>query len=212
MAELPEGFLIRKATDLDHDALSDICLKTGDSGKDGTHLQDDPALLGLVYAIPYQVFTPDFAFVLEDAKGVCGYVLGVPDTTAFEDWMDKSWYPPLRAQMCNPGPDANLWRQSDWVRWRIFAPRRQPPVDLSLYPAHGHIDLLPRAVGKRLGRAMMNTLTAALSGAGVPGMFLEVGPANTSAQGFYAHIGFRMLGRLPDCVVMGRTLGKGAEP
>lgn len=209
MTDLPKGFRIRRATPADHDALMDICLKTGDSGKDGTHLQDDPAILGLVYAVPYQVFAPDFAFVLEDAVSVYGYVLGAPDTLAFEDWMDRTWYPPLRATLRDPGPDASQWRQSDWVRWRVFAPRRQPSADLALYPAHGHIDLLPHATGKGFGRAMMATLTGALSAAGVPGLFLEVGPENTAAQAFYAHIGFHVLDRHPDVVTMGRTLGKG---
>jgi GNAT superfamily N-acetyltransferase len=210
MIEMPEGFRIRPATVRDQDALKEVCLKTGDSGKDGTHLQDDPALLGLVYGVPYQVFAPDFAFVLEDALGVCGYVLGAPDTMAFEDWMDRTWYPPLRARLRNPGPDPGQWRQSDWVRWRIFAPRRLPPVDLALYPAHGHIDLLPRAVGKGLGRAMMKTLTDALSHGGVSGLYLEVGLSNTAAQAFYAHIGFRVLDRLPDVLIMGRRLRDGA--
>lgn len=211
MTDLPPGFRIRPATAGDHDALKDVCLKTGDSGQDGTHLQDDPEILGLVYAVPYQVFAPDFAFVLEDAAGVCGYVLGAPDTLAFEDWMDRTWYPPLRQSVPNPGADPDKWRQSDWVRWRVFAPRRTPPVDLALYPAHGHIDLLPRAQGKGLGRAMMNRLTGALTKAGVPGLFLEVSPSNASAQAFYARIGFHILDRQPDVVAMGRTLGKGAE-
>ena len=212
MTEIAEGFRIRRASPADHSALLEICLKTGDSGKDGTHLQDDPDLLGLVYAVPYQVFAPDFSFVLEDAIGVCGYVLGAPDTQAFEDWMDRVWYPPLRATQRNPGPDASHWRQSDWVRARIFAPRRRPPVDLTLYPAHAHIDLLPRAQGKGLGRAMMMTLTNALSAADVPGLFLEVGLANTSAHAFYARVGFHVLDQNPDCLVMGRTLGKGGGP
>jgi GNAT superfamily N-acetyltransferase len=211
MADLAEGFRIRQAIPADHGALKRICLETGDSGKDGTHLQDDPDLLGLVFAVPYQVFAPDFALVLEDGAGVCGYVLGAPDTRAFEDWMDRVWYPPLRDTLRNPGPGADHWRQSDWVRWRVFAPRSQPLVDLSLFPAHGHIDLLPRARGKGLGRALMATLTAALSAAKVPGIFLEVGPANTSAQAFYAHIGFRLLDRHPDCVVMVRTLDDGGD-
>ena len=201
MTDLPGGFQIRRATAADHGALKDICLKTGDSGKDGTSLQDDPAILGLVYAVPYQVFAPGFAFVLEDADGVCGYVLGAPDTLAFEDWMDRIWYPPLR--------DTRQWRQSDWVRWRVFAPRRKSPVNLALYPAHGHIDLLPRAVGKGLGRAMMATLTGALSAAAVPGLFLEVGSLNTAAQAFYTRIGFHALDRSEGVLIMGRTLIRG---
>jgi ribosomal protein S18 acetylase RimI-like enzyme len=200
------GFTIRRAVPEDHAALTDICLKTGDLGEDGTHLQDDPDLLGLVYALPYQVFAPDFAFVAEDTAGVCGYVLGVPDTRAFDDWMDRVWYPPLRARLRNPGPDEFLWRGSDWVRRRVFAPVAGPHFDLTRYPAHGHIDLLPRARGKGLGREMMARLGAALARAGAPGMYLEVGHENVKAQAFYRRIGFDRLDSRPDAVIMGKVL------
>jgi GNAT superfamily N-acetyltransferase len=206
MADLPSGFRIRQATDADHSALKLICLQTGDSGTDASLLQDDPDVLGLVYAVPYQIFAPDFAFVLEDAGGPCGYVLGAPDTAAFETWMDEVWYPPLRTCMRNPGPDESLWRGSDWVRWRVFAPRSSPPVNLAPFPAHGHIDLLPRAQGKGLGRAMIQTLIDALRADGSPGLFLEVGAENTRAQAFYAHVGFRPLDRRPGSVIMAMRL------
>lgn len=206
MADLPSGFRIRRATSGDHAALKLICLQTGDSGKDATLLQDDPDILGLVYAVPYQVFAPDFAFVLEDAEGPCGYVLGAPDTAAFETWMDNVWYPPLRAHLRNPGPDERRWRASDWVRWRVFAPRSNPPVNLVQFPAHGHIDLLPRAQGKGLGRAMIQTLIDALRLSGSPGLFLEVGADNERAQAFYAHLGFEQLERRPGSVIMAMRL------
>lgn len=210
MADLPPGFRVRAATAQDHPALKEICLRTGDSGRDATALQDDPEILGLVYAVPYQVFAPGFAFLLEDQAGPCGYVLGVADTPAFQSWLDRVWYPPLRARLRNPGPDEALWQGSDWVRWRVFAALVPPPVDLTRYPSHGHIDLLPRAQGRGLGAALMDRLTTALAQAGSPGLFLEVGPANLRAQAFYGRIGFHRLAESADAVVMGRALGAGA--
>ena len=207
MADLPAGFRVRRADASDHAAFLDICLKTGDSGQDGTHLQDDPALLGLVFAVPYQVCQPDFAFALEDAWGVCGYALGVSDTLAFQGWLDSVWFPPLRARLRNPGPAAADWAKSDWLRWRIFAPLRHPPVDLACYPGHGHIDLLPRAQGKGFGRLLMAQVTGALAAAGCPGMFLEVSPKNSRALGFYAALGFHALappGNVDDTVYVAR--------
>ena len=211
MADLPPGFRIRAAAARDHDALLHICLKTGDSGQDGTHLQDDPDLLGLVFAVPYQVFAPGFAFVLEDQQGVCGYVFGAPDTLAFQDWMENTWFPPLRTRLRNPGADEALWQKSDWLRWRIFAPQHQPPVDLRRYPGHGHIDLLPRAQGKGLGAAMMTRMMQALRDAGCPGLFLEVSPRNLRARAFYANLGFLVLdppGLIHDTVYMATGLGQ----
>lgn len=206
MTDLPRGFRLRAATAADHAALQDICLKTGDSGQDGTHLQDDPTLLGLAYAVPYQVFAPDFAFLLEDALGPCGYLFGVTDTRAFEDWLERAWYPPLRARLQDPGPDSRLWKGSDWVRRRILAPERTDEGILLAYPAHGHIDLLPRARGLGLGRTMMEHLADCLRRAGAPGLFLDVGLRNTAAQAFYRRIGFHVLAEGPGAVVMARRL------
>ena len=210
MTDLPKGFRIRLARAGDHAALKDVCLKTGDSGADGTHLQDDPELLGLVYAVPYQVYAPDFAFVLEDAEGVCGYVLGAPDTAAFTRWMDRIWYPPLRARLRNPGADPAAWQQSDWVRWKVFEPPEPSPVDPALYPAHAHIDLLPRAQGRGLGRALMERELAALTEAGCAGVFLGVSPRNDRALAFYRHIGFQFEAAGPDVVILTRKLGGAA--
>jgi ribosomal protein S18 acetylase RimI-like enzyme len=211
MADLPHGFHIRHASAFDHADLLHICLKTGNAGLDGTDQQDDPDLLGMVYAVPYQVFYPDFAFVLEDGLGVCGYVFGAPDTVAFHAWMDQTWCPPLRIRLRNPGPDPAHWQKSDWLRWRIHAPSQRPPVDLTRYPGHGHIDLLPRAQGKGLGAAMLARMMGALRDAGCPGLFLEVSPRNPRALGFYDKLGFKTLdppGLVNDTVYMALALGK----
>lgn len=188
---MTQSFTIRLATPADHPALSRICLLTGNAGEDATAQQDDPTLLGLVYALPYQVFAPDFAFVAEDDQGVAAYILGAPDTLAYQAWADSTWYPPLRARLADPGPDPARWRGSDGLRRVIHAPPGPPPVDLGRFPAHGHIDLLPRAQGRGLGKALMARLLQALSAAGVPGLHLGVSPANLRALGFYARLGFQ---------------------
>jgi len=196
---------IRRATTDDHAALSMVCLKTGDSGADATAKEDDPALLGLVYAIPYQVGAPDFAFVLEDGEGVCGYVLGTPDTVAFHRFLTTDWFPPIARTLRDPSPDRATWRGSDWLRRAILHPDGLPPVDLGLYPAHGHIDLLPRAQGQGVGRRALRHLMAALAQAGAPGTHLGVSPA-TTALGFYARLGFVDLAHGPDVIWLGRRL------
>lgn len=210
MTDLPAGFRLRHAREADHPMLNRVCLLTGNSGEDGTDLQDDPDLLGLAYAVPYQVRDPDFAFVLEDDGGVCGYVLGTPDTAGFVAWLDAVWYPPLRARLRNPGPDAALWQNSDWVRWRICGPIAPPSADMARYPAHLHIDLLPRARGKGIGRAMIGRQLRALAEAGCPGVHLEVATKNLRAQDFYRKLGFQLTATHPDFLVMARTLGSSA--
>jgi ribosomal protein S18 acetylase RimI-like enzyme len=181
---------IRLATAEDRDALSRVCLLTGNAGHDATAIEDDPSLLGLIYAVPYQVREPDLAFVVTDAQGVCGYVLGAFDTVAFQSFLNHDWFPPLRATLRDPGPDASTWSGSDWGRRVIHEPPTLPAVDLTRYPSHGHIDLLPRAQGHGIGRRAMETLTETLRAKGSPGMHLGLSARNLRALAFYHHLGF----------------------
>ncbi|WP_404400210.1 GNAT family N-acetyltransferase [Pelagibacterium halotolerans] len=191
--DLGNGFALRRARRDDHHTLKEICLKTGDSGANASEIEDDPDLLGLIYAIPYQVFEPNYAFVLEDVEGVCGYVLGTPDTERFEKRLLAEWYPPLRAHLRDPGPDRSAWQGSDWARYHIHHPPNLTHPALAAYPAHGHIDLLPRAQGAGLGARMIDILTDRLRAANVEGIHLGVAPTNARAVRFYEKIGFTRL-------------------
>lgn len=187
------AFVIRPATKGDHAALLMVCLKTGNAGQDATAIEDDPSLLGQIYAVPYQVKEPDLAFVVEDDKGVCGYVLGALDTRAFQSFLDQDWFPPLRATLRDPGPDETLWSGSDWARRQIHLTPQLPPVDLTRFPSHGHIDLLPRAQGKGVGWKAMDRLMTTLQQSGSPGMHLGLSPHNRGALAFYHRLGFATL-------------------
>jgi ribosomal protein S18 acetylase RimI-like enzyme len=60
----------------------------------------------------------------------------------------------------------------------------------SRFPAHLHIDLLPRIQGRRIGRRLIEALVASLRDQGSPGLHLTVGDGNPKAVGFYRHVGF----------------------
>lgn len=188
---LGDGFSLRKATKADHAALQLVCLKTGDSGADATTREDDPGLLGLIYAVPYQVFAPDFAFVIEHDEAVCGYVLGALDSGAFYRQLAQEWFPVLRGLVGDPGPDEARWQGSDWARYAIHHPELVYPPALAPFPAHGHIDLLEVARGRGIGRRALEHLMARLQGAGAPGMHLQVSPRNAKALAFYEKLGFK---------------------
>ena len=190
---LGDGFFLRQATGGDHDALSTVCLKTGDAGNDATAREDDLALLGLIYAIPYQLFEPDLAFVIDGPSGVSGYVLGALDTKTFNARLARDWYPRLQAETADPGPDRASWRGSDRMRYRIHHPDFAIPEALAAYPSHGHIDLLPEVRGKGIGRRAMALLERRLVAAGSPGLLMQVDPNNRDALGFYQAVGFAPL-------------------
>ncbi|PNY82298.1 GNAT family N-acetyltransferase [Deinococcus koreensis] len=200
-------FTLRPAREADREALYRICLQTGDSGQDATGVYDDPALLGHIYAAPYLTYAPAFAFVLEDAGAVGGYVLGTPDTRAFEATLEREWWPHLRTQYPDPSGVPREARTPDQrLAALIHTPRTAPDALLAQYPAHLHIDLLPWAQGGGHGRRLMERQFAALREAGAPGVHLGVGERNTRAEGFYRHLGMEELARSPGAITFGLKL------
>lgn len=197
---------VRPAMESDRAALYRICLETGASGEDATHLYRDPMLLGHVYAGPYLTHDPAFAFVLEDGAGVTGYVIGTADSQAFEARLERDWWPELRARYAAPTAPPEARTPDERLIHLIHHPHRTPDDLQATYPAHLHIDLLPRAQGGGHGRQLMHTLLGALRTAGVPGVHLGVGERNVRAQGFYRHLGFHDLSRTPGAVTMGLHL------
>lgn len=200
-------FTLRPATPDDRAALYRICLETADSGEDATNLYRDPLLVGHIYAGPYLTFAPEFAFVLDGGGEVCGYVLGVADTAAFEARLEREWWPRLREQYRESGPISVQERTPDErLTHLIHHPHRADPAVLAAYPSHLHIDLLPRGQGGGHGRRLMDRLFTALREAGSPGVHLGVGTRNVRAQGFYRHLGFRELAQTNGGITLGLRL------
>jgi GNAT superfamily N-acetyltransferase len=183
-------YRLRPARRTDLAGLYAVCLKTGDSGQDGTKLHDDPTLLGKFFVGPYVVLEPDLAFTLEGPSGAAGYLLGARDTASFNRRCESEWLKPLRDAVHNPGNDLTTWRDSDWVRRLIHVPDFIFPPVLQAFPAHAHIDLLPEARGHGFGRKMMQFLMARLAARGAKGLHLSVAPSNAGGQAFYQKLGF----------------------
>lgn len=180
---------IRPYRDADLDELYAICLATGDAGQDATHLYRDPKLLGHVYAAPYGVLAPDCCFVAEDEEGVCGYVLGTRDTPAFEERLEREWWPCLRTRIAKPPKPATT--PDERIERLIHKPDRTPRRIWERYPAHLHIDLLPRLQGRGFGRRMIDRFRETV---GV-GVHLGVGTRNARAVRFYSAYGFSEIER-----------------
>ena len=185
-----------------------ICLETGDSGRDASPQFTDPELLGAFFAAPYAILEPDLTFVLQDEAGVCGYILGSRDSNRFADWMKHEWLPRWRAKhpltvQAHSSPETLRYQE------RIIGlmHRGYVPYDCVLeYPAHLHIDLLPRAQGQGWGRALMNTFLDRLRELEVPGVHLGVGKSNPGAIQFYERLGFARLEEEEYVLVMGMEL------
>jgi ribosomal protein S18 acetylase RimI-like enzyme len=185
----------------DEAAVYEVCLKTGDSGKDGTHLYDDPKVLGHVFAGPYIYLQTEAAFVLEDSQGVCGYVLGAIDSESFYERMANEWFPKVRESYSRPTGDPAGWTPTEHIVNILF--NSDEPKLFPGYPSHLHIDLIERAQGSGQGRKMMETVLDCLKENRSPGVHLGMSDKNDHAYGFYIHYGFSELERDGGTIYMG---------
>jgi len=191
----------------DDAGLTAVCLATADDGRDASALHAHPGLPGDVHALPYVRFEPDMCLVVDDGTRegrVSGYVLGTSDTAAFEEWAARAWWPGVRARhpltAQPPGSaDARLAALVD-------EPTTTPASVSGRYPAHLHVDLLPHVQGQGLGRRLMEAFFVAAAAAGAGGVHLGVSETNERAVGFYGRLGFQLVERTDDTLLLGRSL------
>jgi len=170
--------MLRRALAEDHPAINLVCLRTGDSGLDATALEDDQDLLGLIYAVPYQVLEPDFAFVVEGPGDVCGYILGSaafyerPGANGFRRWRRGS---PIQGRTRAGGVAATGRGGPSNIR-SLSIPRRCMPGRRTTIST-----CCRRLGGMGIGSRGMRHLMAKLRKAGAPGMHLQVSPKNRDA-------------------------------
>jgi len=195
------SYQIRPYNTSDHDTVYEICLKTGNSGKSAEHLHDDPMILGHIYAGSYITLEPESAFLLEDEMGVCGYIIGALNTQSFFNKVKSDWLPDIRKQYTDPSESSKPWNKDEECIHLLFHP--EIPLDLPDYPSHLHIDLLPRAQGKGLGRKMMDHFMNNLKERGSKGLHLGLGIENHRAFKFYKKYGMKELKRNSDTIFMG---------
>lgn len=191
----------------DDAGLADVCLRTADDGDDAAALYSRPALPGDVYALPYVRFEPDLCLLVDDGTRegrVSGYVLGTSDTVHFEQWAERAWWPGVRRRY--PADDQPPGSADLRLAQLVAGGIRTSAAVTDRYPAHLHIDLLPHVQGAGLGRRLVEGFCAAASEAGASGVHLGVSPSNERATGFYARLGFHLVERTDDALVLGRLL------
>jgi GNAT superfamily N-acetyltransferase len=199
---------IRQFSSDDLDALYGISLATGLAGGDASHLYADPKLMGHIYAAPYALLEPQLALVVEDGEGVAGFAVGTTDTTAWEQRLEQVWWPPLRERYAMPAEaDASRWTHDQRRAFMIHRPAHTPPAIALPYPAHLHINLLPRLHGHGVGTKLFDCWTTVASAPGAKAIHVAINRANVGAAEFWRKMGFEdsALDGLPE----GRTVWKG---
>jgi GNAT superfamily N-acetyltransferase len=189
---------IRPAEGRDRDAAYGISLQTGDAGGDATLLFRDPELMGHIYVGPYLAMPLTIGFVAEDTDGLIGYVVGVSDTMAFERETERRWWPPLRRRYPEPDVDRDDWTPDQRRIWSIHHPEKTPADIVRSYPAHVHMNLLPRAQRKGIGSRLLDAWIEAALRQGVGAVHARVSAANTGGLAFWRSRGFEPVREDPE--------------
>lgn len=187
----------------DLSALYKICLQTANNGSDASSLLKDSDLAGHLFAAPYAFFEPELCFILSLDANPYGYVLGAKNSVDFLEKCEKNWFPQLRKRFTLPDEkDKSL--QSNFIRF--LHQKQDLTVGLKDYPAHLHIDILPAAQGKGYGRQLIQAFVDQLKVLNIKGVHLIVSKQNSSAIGFYEHIGFQELKNYGESLVLVKAL------
>jgi ribosomal protein S18 acetylase RimI-like enzyme len=175
----------------DLDDLYRISLATAAAGRDASHMYQDPKLMGHIYAAPYAVLAPELAFVAADSEGLAGYVVGVANTEMWQERLEHEWWPGLRRSYQPPDQaDRANWTPDQRRISMIFAPEGVPSSVAKSYPAHLHINLLPRLQRRGIGSRLFHHWREQAAAQGVSAMHVGINRANTGAQHFWRAQGF----------------------
>jgi GNAT superfamily N-acetyltransferase len=175
----------------DLDALYEISLATGLDGRDAAHLYEDKKLIGHIYSAPYALLDPGLVIVASDDQGVGGFVVGTHDTKAWEDRLEREWWPGLRSRYTAPaGTDALVLTPDQRRVSMIFNPERTPAEVAELYPAHLHMNILPRLQGQGVGSKLLDNWLEVARSRGVEAIHVGVNRANAEAARFWRRRSF----------------------
>lgn len=163
-------------------------------------MEDRRLFFDLVYA-SYLRLAPEHIWVAEAEGRVTGFILGVPDTAAHRRRALGSVLPGVLMRVAlggyRLGPLTRRYIRSG-LRSAILEERAQ--VDLQLYPAHLHINLLAEWRGRGGGRLLMETFLAGMRELGVSGVHLHTTDQNTVACLLYEKLGFTLLDERRTCL------------
>ena len=186
---------IRTYRESDRDDLYDVCVRTADGGGDARGQCSSDDFMPDLFAGPYVHLDPELAFVLDDGHRVVGYIVGTADTTHWADQHRARWLPRVadRYPLVPPAGSAPRSPSEQDLTELLHHPERNVYPELTAYPAHLHIDVLPEHQGAGHGRALMRTFLAALRARDVPAVHLGMVTSNVRARAFYDRLGFHEL-------------------
>ena len=199
---------IRLAAKADLKRLYEICVLTGDSGKDATGIFEQPALLGDIWVGPYLHLSPEHCFVLHNDGGTpLGYCIATLDTIFFELAAAATWWPEKQLRYTKPDiAQKDSWSRDERLTHLIHNPLTSPTEFLTEFPSHAHINLIDEMQGKGWGKKLMAVMEDSLRSAGSIGVHLILSSKNLDALAFYKAVGYQVIFERPGEIGVAKKL------
>lgn len=176
---------IRKAKEKDLERLREIALQTGNSGKDATSLYYYKDLLGRFFCEAYVLYDKGICYVgVDENDSAQGYIVCVKDTSSFNSYFYNY------TQSIKNNYDINKAKseaERSLIK-RLDVKLNDKPY-YKEYPSHMHINLDEKARGNNLGKSLILKLKEE----NIKNIHLGVDSENEKAQGFYFHLGFKII-------------------
>lgn len=168
--------------------------------------------MGHIYSGPYAALEPSLVLLWMDQEGVAAFALGALDTAAWEARLEREWWPALRKEYDDVDHvPAHQWTPDQVRMHMIHHPTLTPTNVVSTAPAHLHLNLLPRAQGKGIGKMLLNAWLERASRLGAHSVHVGVNQQNGRGVRFWHAAGFIKLHAHGRTVWLGKQEGIAAR-
>lgn len=180
---------IRPYRKLNREMVQNVCLET--ASIEGAFEEPIRSMMLTAFCNYYIEEEPEQCFVAVDGEQVVGYILCTKDSN---EWAERF----LRKYVSN---------LKEGSLKSFYQGTMESPIKYAeRYPAHLHIDILPKYQRQGIGFQLMDALTAHLREQGVPAVMLSVAGDNEKGKNFYRKYGFQVLEETPHEIVMGLSV------
>lgn len=183
----------------DRQGVIEILYRTGYMGEDATSYFDDKYLFGLLFGFFYLDYEPDSCFVSIDhvTNELVGYILCSLNTRVQSRDFQKKMIPKILTRAFI----YTSWRYRQSFRVLLYLRRLNqnnpvPPNEneiLNEYPAHLHINVLPKYHRQGVGTKLIDKLEEYLENEKCIGIHLWTSERNKKAIQFYLKKEFKLL-------------------
>lgn len=136
---------------------------------------------------------PDNCFVVDDDGKAVGYVICAENYDKFKKIYDEEYFP----RAISHGESRVEWATEAYILHEKFKDD---------YPAHLHIDILPKYQRMGLGGKLISALCDHLISKNICGVMLSTGTKNITANNFYKKYGFKELEIFESDIAFGKKL------